>query len=407
VTPLRSSSESTAQITIDPRSFHAFVRLPVDEIDLLLRLDRDLDGQVSVDELRAARDSVRAYVAKHIHVAADGTAVPLAAGDVRLSPPATSASHIETAIDGRADSRIGVVSIDADFLSELSAAHQTTAEIRIGDRAERFVFQRGVVYQRRLTVDLVTSALLVGAGLLVIGALWLARRRRVGTMALAVMLIAGAARADVIMSAAALNATLKTMEKLTRQAETPTARDRADALFQLAAEADGLASLMNREVESHGMQERELLDLALSRTRELGIAIAYNRDKKKFFYDGAAFTAYLAASPSGSHAADASFTLLSYQFYQLSPADLGALTAAADATKRFLARHPTFGANAEVRLYLAVDYRDLHRRYLEAHDDANAGKYQQLAREECRRIARLYPRTDQADAARQLLQGLK
>src|SRR6266850_3713735 len=150
------------------------------------------------------------------------------------------------------------------------------------------------------------------------------------------------------------------------------------------------------------MQERELLDLALSRTKQLGIAIAYNRDKKKFFYDGAAFTAYLAASPSGSHAAAASFKLLSYQFYQLSPADIAALTSAVDATKRFLARHPTFGANPEVRLYLAVDYRDLHRRYLEAHDDANAAKYRQLAREECRRIARLYPRTDQAAAARQL-----
>jgi hypothetical protein len=407
VQPLRSSVESTAQITIDPRSFHAVVRLPVDEIDLLLRLDRDLDGHVTAEELQAASGNVRAYIAKHIHVAADGTPVPLSAGDVRLSPPVTPASHIETAIDGRAASRIGVVSIDADFLTELSSVHKTTAEIRIGDRAVTFVFQRGVVYQRRGTVDLVTSALLVGGGLLVIGVLWFARRRRVGMTCLAVILIAAAAWADVIMSAPALNATLKTMEKLTRQAEAETAGDRADALFQLGAEADALASLMNLEVESHGMQERELLDLALSRTKELGIAIAYNRDKKKFVYDGAAFTAYLAASPSGTHAAAAAFKLLSYQFYQLSPADIVALTSAAEATKRFLARHPTFAANSEVRLYLAVDYRDLHRRYLEAHDEANATKYRQLAREECRRIARLYPRTDQADAARQLLQGLK
>ena len=407
VQPLRAPLESTAQITIDPRSFHAVVRLPVDEIDLLLRLDRDLDGQVTAEELQAASGNVRAYIAKHIHVAADGTPVLLSAGEVRLSPPATPASHIETAIDGRAASRIGVVAIDADFLTELSSTHQTTAEIRIGDRADTFVFQRGVVYQRRVTVDLVTSALLVGAGMLVIGALWLARRRRGGVACLAVILIAAAAWADVIMSAPALNATLKTMEKLTRQAGTQTARDRADALFQLGAEADGLASLMNLEVESHGMQERELLDLALGRTKELGIAIAYNRDKKKFFYDGAAFTAYLAASPGGSQAATASFKLLSYQFYQLSPADIAALTSAADATKRFLARHPTFGANAEVRLYLAVDYSDLHRRYLEAHDAANAARYRRLAREECLRIARRYPRTDQAAAARQLAEGLK
>ncbi len=408
VPPLRSSVESTAQITIDPRSFHAVVRLPIEEVDLLLRLDRDLDGRVSVDELQAARDDVRAYVAKHLHLTADGARVPLSVGEVTLSPTITAASHVEAAIDGRTASRVGAVSIDADFLTELSSAHKTTAEIRIRDRAETFVFQRGVVYQRRVAADPVTSALLVCAGLLVMGALWFVRRRRAGAICLAVILsAAGAAGADVIMSAPGLNATLKTMERLRRQTEGETVSERADALFRLGAEADALASLMNLEVESHGMQERELLDLALSRTMEMGVAIAYNRDKKKFFYDGAAFTTYVATWPNGSHAAAAAFKLLSYQFYQLSPSDIAALTSAVDATKRFLTRYPSFDANAEVRLYLAVDYRDLHRRYLEARDQAQAARYRELARQECLRITRQYPRTEQADAARQLLRGLE
>ena len=79
---------------------------------------------------------------------------------------------------------------------------------------------------------------------------------------------------------------------------------------------------------------------------------------------------------------------------------------AAAAKQRFLARHPRFEANAEVRLYLAVDYRDLSRRYAEAHDGVSAAKYRRLARAECARIARLYPGTDQASAARQMLRGL-
>jgi hypothetical protein len=177
-------------------------------------------------------------------------------------------------------------------------------------------------------------------------------------------------------------------------------------LFQLGAEADRLASMMNLEVESHGMQERELLDLALSRTKELGVAVAYNRDKKKFFYDGAAFAEYLKATPRGEHAAAAEFKLLSYRFYQSSAQDAGALILAADAKKRFLARYPAFEANAELRLFLAVDYRDLHQRYAEARDDRNAQTYGRLARAECLRIARRYPHTEQADAARQLLRGL-
>src|SRR5262249_39811497 len=144
----------------------------------------------------------------------------------------------------------------------------------------------------------------------------------------------------------------------------------------------------------------------LSRMKELGIGIAYHRDKKKFFYDGAAFLDYLKAAPRGAHAAAAEFTLLSYQFYQSPANDIPSLAAAADAKKRFLARHPTFEANAELRLYLAVDYRDLYRRH-QAAKDPLADRFRRLARAECDRIERLYPRTEQADAARQLSRGLR
>jgi hypothetical protein len=232
-------------------------------------------------------------------------------------------------------------------------------------------------------------------------------RRDTLSAAFAFLLVATAARADVIMSAAALNSTLTEMEKLQRETTSQVPREREEALFRLASEADALASIMNLEVESHGMQERELLDLALRRTKELGVGIAYNRDKKQFFYDGAAFEGYLKAAPRGSHAAAAEFKLLSYGFYQSSASDIPALTAAAETTKQFLVRYPTFEANAEVRLYLAVDYRDLHRRYTEARENRQAAKYRELAREECLRIERQYPKTDQADAARQLLRSLR
>ncbi len=60
-----------------------------------------------------------------------------------------------------------------------------------------------------------------------------------------------------------------------------------------------------------------------------------------------------------------------------------------------------------MRLYLAVDYRDLHRRAVDAREASNAAKWRQLARAECLRITRHYPRTEQADAARQLLRTLE
>ena len=396
----QAASVSSAQIAINPRSVEAFVRLPIDEMDLLLRIDRDLDGQVSSAELQAARESVGAYVIKHLHVTADGAPLPLAVSRVALWRGAGGA-YVEADAGVRTTSRIGTVSIRSDFLMEVSPAHKTDADIRLRNRVDTFVFQPGAVYERRVTADPLTSMLFVLAGLLVLGALWFARRRAVALGAAVVLVanIAGAAHADVIMSAAGLNTTLKTMERLTRETGP-------DSRFKLAVEADALAALMNQEVESHGMQERALLDLALSRTKELGIGIAYNREKKKFFYDGAAFAAYLKEAPRGAHAAEAEFALITYQFYQSTGTDVAATIGAADAKKKFLARYPTFSESAELRLYLAVDYRDLSRKYADAHDSANADRYRRLARSECQQIVRLYPDSEQADAARQMLRNL-
>ena len=385
-------------MTITARAVHATIRLPLDEMDLLLRLDRDLDGQVSSAELDVARANVAAYINKHLQIAADRNPLALSLTRLAVRRDADAPPYLETDADARSPSRIGSVAIRSDLLSEVDAAHKTRAEVHILDRAESIELQPGVAFERRVGADWLMSALMLAAAVLIFGALWLVRRRT-AAIAAVVTLAATVASADVIMSAPALNSTLKTMERLSREGNP-------EAMFKLGVEADGLASLMNQEVESHGMQERALLDLALSRTKELGIAIAYNREKKKFFYDGAAFTAYLKAAPRGPHAADASFELLSHQFYQSMATDIQALAGAVDATKRFLASYPRFRATEEVLLYLAVDYRDLHRRYAEALDASNAAKYRDLAREVCQRIVRRYPRAEQAGAARQLLREL-
>ena len=209
------------------------------------------------------------------------------------------------------------------------------------------------------------------------------------------------ASADVILSAEGLNATLKKMDRLKRTIESGAERERPDAWFQLGTEGDALATLINAEVASHGMQERELIDLALRRTKELGVGVTYNREKKKFFYDGAGFQQYLALAPRGAHAAEAEFALLSYQFYQSTGADPAAVTKAAAAKQRFLVRFPKFKDNAELSLFLAVDHRDLYRHYHQADDAANAEKYRLLTRREYQRIVHQYPGSEQASAARQ------
>ncbi|PYR04204.1 MAG: hypothetical protein DMG00_24200, partial [Acidobacteria bacterium] len=70
-----ANSVSYAEFSVDRGTIRAIVRLPLDDVDLLLRLDRDLDGRVSDAELAAAQAAIRAYFAKHLHVAVDGVGV--------------------------------------------------------------------------------------------------------------------------------------------------------------------------------------------------------------------------------------------------------------------------------------------------------------------------------------------
>ena len=76
-----ANSVSYAEFSIDDRTVRAIVRLPLDDVDLLLRIDRDLDGRVSDAEFGASRAAIHAYLAKHLHVAMNGA--PLAASLAR------------------------------------------------------------------------------------------------------------------------------------------------------------------------------------------------------------------------------------------------------------------------------------------------------------------------------------
>src|SRR5262249_22653581 len=106
--PVLASIGSYAQMTIAPRAVHAHVRLPLEEMDLVLRLDRDLDGRVSEGELWAARARVADYVTRHLHFSADGRALPIEIGQPQLRND-TGPAYLEIDADGQAASRIGSI----------------------------------------------------------------------------------------------------------------------------------------------------------------------------------------------------------------------------------------------------------------------------------------------------------
>jgi hypothetical protein len=212
-----------------------------------------------------------------------------------------------------------------------------------------------------------------------------------------------ASAADVILSAAALNDALKKMERLTQTIAKSDGAAAATAWFDLGVEADALTTLFNDEVAAHGSQEKALIDLGLSRTRELGVAIAYSSPKKKFFYDNAAFSKYLTLQPKGAKAADATFKLIEGDFFQGDPSDNARILNAVERKRAFLKQFRSYAGAVEVHLMLSVDYRDLYRHYRSAGPRAEADRYRDLTRQQLRLLMKSYPDAEQAEIARRML----
>jgi len=112
-------SVSYAQFTIQNRTVRAIVRLPMDDVDLLLRLDSDLDGQVSAAELDASKNTIRAYVDTHLQIRSDGLTLAGVITRVGTWRDPAALQYLEADIEYAGSRPVWRVSIQSDFLAEL------------------------------------------------------------------------------------------------------------------------------------------------------------------------------------------------------------------------------------------------------------------------------------------------
>jgi hydrogenase/urease accessory protein HupE len=145
-------SVSYGHFSIDDGRVAAVVRIPLDDLDLLLRLDRDLDGRVSDAELAAARTALASYIDRHLRVRGDGA--PLAGTLDRLvfwRDPA-SFEYIEANLTFTAPRPVRAVAVESDVLVDLYPHHKMLGEFVFarGGRADEFVLEPGRPYERRV-----------------------------------------------------------------------------------------------------------------------------------------------------------------------------------------------------------------------------------------------------------------
>lgn len=223
---------------------------------------------------------------------------------------------------------------------------------------------------------------------------------------LACLLAFSAPASEIILTAENLNESLKQMQRLRQQMDTEPER-KAEYVYQTGILARDLAAVLSEEVALYDSQQGGLIQLALDRTAELGVRIDWVEAKKRFIYDGAAFSDYLKLAPEGEFAANSAYQILETEFVEVSPEDPVALQRAAEHKQDYLSRYPDHEQAAEVALLLAIDYRDLWRLYRSAVDTRNADHYLDLTRNQFNHVRETYADARQAKIATGLLGRLE
>ena len=145
--PAHPANVAHARVTITDAAVDIALSLNLFELDLVLSLDRDLDGRVDATELDARRADLVAYLRGTVGVSASSR--PLVAELLALEPGRSG--------DGRAvlDARLRFggtpplrdVVVRCEPLTELGAEHTTLGRIDANGTTREFVFRRGATYR--------------------------------------------------------------------------------------------------------------------------------------------------------------------------------------------------------------------------------------------------------------------
>ena len=136
-------SVSYSHWVVESHAVQVTIRVPQDDMDLLLRLDTNLGGTVSKEEIDAARERIGRYIAERVRVASEGEALVPSVTSVSEWRDRENFPHLEAQLAYSSSKIIDAVELKTTLLTDLYPAHRTVADITVGDRRMEFVFQHG------------------------------------------------------------------------------------------------------------------------------------------------------------------------------------------------------------------------------------------------------------------------
>jgi hypothetical protein len=223
-------------------------------------------------------------------------------------------------------------------------------------------------------------------------------------MTLTLLLVAGNALAHIPLTPEILQDAFVEIQGAQARADAATdTAEKAAAVYNIAVGATEFMTLLNQEVQLHGLGQQSLLNDAVARAAQLGVDITWSPDHERYFYSGAAYEQYLELVPDGIEAANSQYQLIETGFYLGDSENREELVARAARESEFLKRYPDFGSAERVAMFLAIDYRDLWRLCRAADDRDCSERYAALNREHLVAVADRYKDAKTGELARTLL----
>jgi hypothetical protein len=142
-----AASVAYAWITIGDRAVQIVLSANLLELDLVLSLDRDLDGRVDARELDARRAEIVEYLRGKIGVSASGRELPMEAMGLGIARSSDGRPVVEATLAFRSEHPLRGIAIRCEPLTELGADHTTLARIDAQGGSQEFVFRDGAVYR--------------------------------------------------------------------------------------------------------------------------------------------------------------------------------------------------------------------------------------------------------------------
>jgi hydrogenase/urease accessory protein HupE len=136
-----------ARVSIGDAAVDVALSLNLFELDLLLALDRDLDGRVDAAELEARRADVVEYVRGAVGVSASGRTLVAEVLSLGAGESRDGRATLDTTLRFSGPPPLRDVVVRCEPLTELGADHTTLARVEVNGAAREFVFRSGVTYR--------------------------------------------------------------------------------------------------------------------------------------------------------------------------------------------------------------------------------------------------------------------